>query len=167
MELDRRGAELLFQVLSEREETASVAIAINESFTGWTKTFTCPRLCAAIVDRLTFAGSIIETGTGSYRLAHALATRNGTEPSPDTERRRQMSPTRPPHGQPVTLVAAPRAALTTELPQLCERFFTTAGPTVIAELHTFLVAEGVHAATALGWFTDSLAFATYHPEPGK
>jgi hypothetical protein len=38
---------------------------------------------------------------------------------------------------------------------------------VIAELHTFLGAEGVHPATALGWFTDSLAFATYHPEPGE
>ncbi len=33
MELDRRGAELLFQVLTEREEKASVAIASNESFT--------------------------------------------------------------------------------------------------------------------------------------
>jgi hypothetical protein len=33
------------------------------------KTFTDPRLCAAIVDRLTFGGNIIETGTGSYRLA--------------------------------------------------------------------------------------------------
>src|SRR6266699_3429763 len=32
MELDRRGAELLFQVLTEREEKASVAIAPNESF---------------------------------------------------------------------------------------------------------------------------------------
>ncbi|MGO9293571.1 MAG: ATP-binding protein [Streptosporangiaceae bacterium] len=32
MELDRRGAELLFQVLTEREEKASVAIASNESF---------------------------------------------------------------------------------------------------------------------------------------
>jgi DNA replication protein DnaC len=31
MELDRRGAELLFQVLTEREEKASVAIASNES----------------------------------------------------------------------------------------------------------------------------------------
>jgi hypothetical protein len=31
MELDRRGAELLFQVLSEREEKDSVAIASNES----------------------------------------------------------------------------------------------------------------------------------------
>ena len=78
-----------------------------------------------------------------------------------------MSPTRPPHGQPVTLAAAPRAALATELLQLCERFFTTASPTVIAELHTFLVAEGVHPTTALDWFTDSLAVATYHPEPGE
>ncbi|BDE14343.1 hypothetical protein MKCMC460_32030 [Mycobacterium sp. 20KCMC460] len=42
MELDRRGAELLFQVLTEREEKASVAIASNESFSGWTKTFTDP-----------------------------------------------------------------------------------------------------------------------------
>jgi IstB-like ATP binding protein len=48
---------------------ASVAIASNESFSGWTKTFTDPRLCAAIVDRLTFGGTIIETGTDSYRLA--------------------------------------------------------------------------------------------------
>jgi hypothetical protein len=34
---------------------------------------TDPRLCAAIVDRLTFGGNIIETGTESYRLAHARA----------------------------------------------------------------------------------------------
>jgi DNA replication protein DnaC len=73
MELDRRGAELLFQVLTEREEKASVAIASNESFGGWTKTFTDPRLCAAIVDRITFGGNIIETGTDSYRLAHSRA----------------------------------------------------------------------------------------------
>jgi len=52
-----------------------VAIASNESFRGWTKTITDPRLCAAIVDRLTFAGNIIETGTVSYRLAHARAQR--------------------------------------------------------------------------------------------
>jgi DNA replication protein DnaC len=32
MELDRRGAELLFQVLTEREEKNSMAIASNESF---------------------------------------------------------------------------------------------------------------------------------------
>ena len=75
MQLDRRGAELLFQVLTEREEKASVAIASNESFGGWTKTFTDPRLCAAIVDRLTFGGTILETGTDSYRLAQATKQR--------------------------------------------------------------------------------------------
>jgi hypothetical protein len=63
MALDKRGAELLFQVLTKREEKASVAIASNEAFSGWTKTFTDPRLCAAIVDRLTFGGNIIEAGT--------------------------------------------------------------------------------------------------------
>ncbi len=75
MALDKRGAELMFQVLTEREEKNSVAIASNESFSGWTKTFTDPRLCAAIVDRLTFGGHIIETGTDSYRLAHTVAHR--------------------------------------------------------------------------------------------
>jgi len=76
-ELDRRGAELMFQFLTEREETNSVAIASNESFSGWTKTFTDPRLCAVIVDRLTFGGNIIENRTGSYRLAYARAQRAG------------------------------------------------------------------------------------------
>ena len=81
MELDRRGAELLFQVLTEREEKNSVAIASNERFSGWTKTFTDPRLCAAIVDRLTFGGNLIQTGTESYRLAVTQA-RAAQEASP-------------------------------------------------------------------------------------
>jgi len=75
LELDRKGAELLFQVLTEREEKSAVAIASNEAFSGWTKTFTDPRLCAAIVDRLTFNGQIIETGTTSYRLARPRSQR--------------------------------------------------------------------------------------------
>ena len=73
LELDRRGAELLFQVFTEREERASIAIASNAAFTEWTSTFTDPRLCAAIVDRLTFDAHIITTGTDSYRLRTAQA----------------------------------------------------------------------------------------------
>ncbi|WP_435822520.1 ATP-binding protein [Microbispora bryophytorum] len=61
------------RVITEREKTNSVAIASNESFSGWTKTFTEPRLCAAIVDRLTYGGNIIEIGTESYRLAQTRA----------------------------------------------------------------------------------------------
>ena len=73
LELDRRGAELLFQVFTEREERASIAIASNAAFSEWTSTFTDPRLCAAIVDRLTFDAHIITTGTDSYRLRTAQA----------------------------------------------------------------------------------------------
>lgn len=73
LELDRRGAEMLFQVLTEREEKNSIAAASNEAFTGWGRTFTDPRLCAAIVDRLTFNATIIETGTQAYRLARSRA----------------------------------------------------------------------------------------------
>ncbi len=59
-----------------------MAIASNESFGGWTKTFTDPRLCAAIVDRLTFNGTIIETGTESYRLAQTTARQQQTKKWP-------------------------------------------------------------------------------------
>jgi len=45
MELDRRGAELHFQVLTEREARSAIAIASNEPFSGWTRTFGDPRLC--------------------------------------------------------------------------------------------------------------------------
>jgi DNA replication protein DnaC len=82
LELDRRGAEMLFQVLTEREEKNSIAIASNEAFTGWSRTFTDPRLCAAIVDRLTFNATIIETGTESYRLARTKAQRTTPRSTP-------------------------------------------------------------------------------------
>ena len=88
---------LLFQVLTEREETTAVAIASNEPFSGWTKTFTDPRLCAAIVDRLTFDGHIIETGTTSYRLAHGGPERSkpGCSKLPEPPLRRGRLPSRP------------------------------------------------------------------------
>ncbi len=40
MALDKKGAELLFQVLTEREETNSIATASNASFSEWTNTMT-------------------------------------------------------------------------------------------------------------------------------
>ncbi len=69
LHLDPRGAELLFQVVTEREERASIAVATNAPFSEWADTFTDPRLCAAIIDRLTFNALIVETGSNSYRLA--------------------------------------------------------------------------------------------------
>lgn len=68
LQLDSRGAELLFQVLTAREERASIAVASNASFSEWGRFFPDARLAAAVVDRLTFKAHIIETGTESYRL---------------------------------------------------------------------------------------------------
>jgi DNA replication protein DnaC len=68
VQIDPRGAELLFQIITEREERASVAIATNLPFSEWGTVFPDPRLVAAIVDRVTFNAHIIETGTQSYRL---------------------------------------------------------------------------------------------------
>lgn len=68
VQLDARGSELLFQILTEREEKASVAVASNLPFSEWGQIIPDPRLVAAIVDRVTFNAHIIETGTESYRL---------------------------------------------------------------------------------------------------
>jgi DNA replication protein DnaC len=66
--LDARGSELLFQILTEREEKSAVALASNLPFSEWGQVVPDPRLVAAIVDRVTFNAHIIETGTDSYRL---------------------------------------------------------------------------------------------------
>jgi DNA replication protein DnaC len=75
LQLDARGSELLFQILTEREEKASVAVASNLPFSEWGSIIPEPRLVAAIVDRLTFNAHIIETGTESYRLRVTRAAR--------------------------------------------------------------------------------------------
>ncbi len=68
VQVDPRGAELLFQIITEREERASIAIATNLPFSEWGAVFPDPRLVAAIVDRVTFNAHILETGTQSYHL---------------------------------------------------------------------------------------------------
>ena len=75
MTLDTRGAELLFQILTEREEKNSVALASNLPFSEWGTIIRDPRLVAAIVDRVTFNAHIIETGTNSYRLRTTTRSR--------------------------------------------------------------------------------------------
>ena len=73
VQLDPRGAELLFQIITEREERASIAIGTNLPFSEWGTVFPDARLVAAIVDRVTFNAHILETGTQSYRLATSTA----------------------------------------------------------------------------------------------
>jgi DNA replication protein DnaC len=75
LSLDTKGAELLFQVLTEREERASVAVATNATFSELGQVFSDPRLAGAVVDRLTFRSLIVETGTESFRLRSQIPRR--------------------------------------------------------------------------------------------
>lgn len=75
VQIDPRGAELLFQIITEREERASIALGSNLPFSEWGTVVADPRLVAAIVDRVTFNAHILETGTQSYRLRTSRTTR--------------------------------------------------------------------------------------------
>jgi DNA replication protein DnaC len=79
--VDPRGAELLFQIITEREERASIAIGTNLPFSRMGHRLPRPRLVAAIVDRVTFNAHILETGTQSYRLRTSKTTSRSRTPS--------------------------------------------------------------------------------------
>ena len=81
VQIDRHGAELLFQIITEREERASIGIATNLPFSEWGTVFPDPRLVAAIVDRVTFNAHILETGTQSYRLATSKTATRSKKPT--------------------------------------------------------------------------------------
>ena len=53
-------ARALIQIITAREERASIACASSAPFSEWGNTFTDPRLAAAVVDRLTFNAHIIQ-----------------------------------------------------------------------------------------------------------
>jgi len=66
------GAEFLFQVISERAERAAIIITTNLPFSEWTTVFPNPRLCKALLDRITDRAHIIDTGTESFRFRRTL-----------------------------------------------------------------------------------------------
>ena len=69
------AAELVFQVISERNERASMIVTTNLPFGEWTKVFPDARLAKAVVDRITHKAHIIETGSQSWRFHHGLSRR--------------------------------------------------------------------------------------------
>lgn len=65
-------AELLFHVLSDRNERGSVIITTNLEFSRWGELFPDTMLTGALVDRLTHHGHILNMNGDSYRLASRL-----------------------------------------------------------------------------------------------
>ena len=72
LNLPESAAELVFQVISERNERGSLILTTNLPFGDWTKVFPDPRLARAVVDRITHKAHIIDTGTESWRFRHGL-----------------------------------------------------------------------------------------------
>jgi len=68
----REGSQLLFQLLAERYERASVIITTNLGFADWTQLFGDPTLTAALLDRLTHKAHIVMCDWDSYRLKESL-----------------------------------------------------------------------------------------------
>ncbi|MFD2117636.1 IS21-like element helper ATPase IstB [Paenibacillus yanchengensis] len=73
------GSELLFDLISECYETASVIITTNLEFGQWNTVFGDKRLTAAIIDRLVHHAHILSFTGESYRLTHALSKQKPQE----------------------------------------------------------------------------------------
>ncbi len=69
--LSKTGAELLFEVFSQRYERGSILITSNLPFDEWTEVFGSERLTGALLDRLTHHVHILEMNGESYRLAQS------------------------------------------------------------------------------------------------
>ena len=66
--LSRTGAELLFEVFSQRYERGSILVTTNLPFDEWTEVLGSERLTGALLDRLTHRVHILEMNGESYRL---------------------------------------------------------------------------------------------------
>ncbi len=73
--LSKTGAELLFDVISQRYERGSIITISNLPFDEWTEVFGSERLTGAILDRLTHHVHILEMNGESFRL-HQSRKRN-------------------------------------------------------------------------------------------
>ena len=66
--LSKAGAELLFEVFSQRYERGSVIVTTNLPFDEWTEAFGSEILTGALLDRQSHLVNILEMNGESYRL---------------------------------------------------------------------------------------------------
>jgi len=83
--LSQIGAELLFEVFSQRYERGSIIVTSNLPFEEWPSIFRSERLTGALLDRLTHHVHVLEMNGESYRLRQSvsrLPTQAATESEP-------------------------------------------------------------------------------------
>ncbi|HTP77161.1 MAG TPA: IS21-like element helper ATPase IstB [Rhizomicrobium sp.] len=83
--LSQTGAELLFEVFSQRYERGAMIVTSNLPFDEWTSVFGSERLTGALLDRLTHHVHILEMNGESYRLAHSKKGVRREKPQPPSK----------------------------------------------------------------------------------
>ena len=86
--LSPTGAELLFEVFSQRYERNSTIVTSNLPFDEWTAVFASERLTGALLDRLTHHVHILEMNGDSYRLKQSkkrVSRQHSTPPAPSPD----------------------------------------------------------------------------------
>ena len=74
--LSKTGAEMLFEILSQRYERSSTLVTSNLPFAEWTEVLGSERLTGALLDRLTHHVHILEMNGDSYRLKQSRRKKN-------------------------------------------------------------------------------------------
>ena len=83
--LSQTGAELLFEVFSQRYERGAMIVTSNLPFDEWTSVSGSERLTGALLDRLTHHVHILEMNGESYRLAHSKKRVRREKPQPPSK----------------------------------------------------------------------------------
>ena len=78
--LSRTGAELLFEMLSQRYERGSTLVTSNLPFAEWTEVLGSESLTGALLDRLTHHVNILEMNGDSFRLKQSKRKRGTANP---------------------------------------------------------------------------------------
>ncbi len=74
----KTGAELVFEMISQRYECGSIIVTSNLPFEEWTSVFESERLTGALLDRLTHRVHILPIEGDSYRLTQSKARQKRT-----------------------------------------------------------------------------------------
>lgn len=70
---NRYQSEMLFQIISERSEKASIIISTNIEFSEWTQLFENQMMLSALIDRVTFRSFVLNMNCSmSYRIDSTL-----------------------------------------------------------------------------------------------
>ncbi|GEM_PF-1486882 len=101
------GAELLFEVFSQRYERGSLLVTTNLPFDEWTTVFGSERFTGALLDRLTHHVHILEMNGDSYRLKGGWQ-----EAASQQTAQKASSPCQ--NGSPLPPVTAPRQDISHE-----------------------------------------------------